>query len=115
MTKVSGSPKMISRRTLLCAGLRISVLGLGALALPGCASSFGDWMEPGLGELARQKGRQYGAAVQSWQLDRPDFADALIREAGMLVPEWELKWNPVQPKPNEYNFSGYRKIAAFAR
>jgi endo-1,4-beta-xylanase len=97
--------------------MRLSLLGFGALALPGC-TAFGG-LPPsggvGLGALARQRGWQYGAAVQSWQLDKNDFADALKREAGMLVPETELKWNVLRPSPHEFNFTGYRKLAAFAQ
>jgi len=32
----------------------------------------------------------------------------------MLVPESELKWFSVQPSPGVFDFSGYRRMAAFA-
>lgn len=102
---------------LLHAGVKYSLLGLGALALPGCTyfnDQFGLGV-PGLGALARQKGRNYGAAIQSWQLEKDDFADALRREASMIVPESELKWDVLRPTPHSFNFSGYHKLATFAQ
>ncbi len=93
--------------------------------LPGCAYIDKNWRfssaagvpasDPGLGKLALRTGRQYGAAVQSWQLNEPDFADALLREATMLVPERELKWDVLQPTQDTYDFSGYSRIADFAQ
>src|SRR5690348_6870885 len=108
-----------TRRTVLKAGAKYSLAGLGLATLPGCAfldEYFGlGLVEPGLGAMAQPKGRLYGAAVQSWQLEKPEFAAALKREATLLVPERELKWDVVHPEPNKYDFSGYRVIAKFAK
>ena len=104
----------LSRRSVLRGLAGVSMLGLA-----GCASlqNVNEWSfgGPGLGALAREKGRQYGAAVQSGQLEDDAFANVLIREAGLLVPETELKWDVLRPTQHTFNFSGYEKIAAFAR
>jgi endo-1,4-beta-xylanase len=110
-------PLNLTRRAILRGLAGVSVLGLTGL-LPGCADlqNMNDWSfgGPGLGALARDKGKQYGAAIQSWQLDKAEFADVIIRECGLLVPENELKWDALRPTEHSFNFKGYKKIAQFA-
>jgi len=114
----SGHPKTLSRRMLLQAGVKYSLLGFGILALPGCTylSDGPGGSDSGLAAYAREKGRQYGAAVQSGQLaDDDDFASAVRREVNLLVPERELKWDAIRPSPQRFDFTGYRKLAIFAQ
>ncbi len=126
MSKVpSFSQKILSRRTVLLRGLgALSLLGIAGL--PGCAY-VNQYMDqppggvgprpnsPGLGALARKHNQIYGAAVQSDRLEEADFADALQREVSIIVPENELKWYKLRPSQNEFDFSGYHKLADFAR
>ncbi|MDX2028936.1 MAG: endo-1,4-beta-xylanase [Alphaproteobacteria bacterium] len=65
--------------------------------------------------MARKKGRLYGAAVKSSQLNDHRFAEALKREVALLVPEGELKWDALRPSPAEFDFSGYHRLAQFAQ
>jgi endo-1,4-beta-xylanase len=112
------SQKYFSRRALLRGMATLPLLGVAA-ALPGCRSLDDSAppapVGPGLGELAKRQNRQYGVATQSWILAHADFAEALRREANLLVTENELKWYAIRPSPDEFNFTGYRKLAAFAR
>ncbi len=110
--------KKISRRAFLGTCARVALAGLGGCALAGC-ESLALYPEvgatpAGLGGIARRHQRVYGAAVQSAQLGDVAFARALRREAVLLVPENELKWDAVRPDAERFDFSGYRTLAAFA-
>jgi endo-1,4-beta-xylanase len=88
------------------------------LGLVGCESAEEEAMSPnspGLGALARRRNRLYGAAIESAQIDDAAFAAAYRREVTLLVPENELKWAIVRPTPDSFDFTGYDRIAAFAR
>ena len=97
----------IDRRTLLAAGLGLAFAGGQEPAMAEAAS---------LAQDAASKGLLYGCAVGSDRLasDRP-FAALVAGEAGLLVPEWELKREFVQRVEGEWNFSGGDALAAFAR
>lgn len=43
-----------------------------------------------------------------------DFAQVLAREANMLVPEYELKRETVEPQPGQFDYSGADALLAFA-
>ncbi|HEY1630057.1 MAG TPA: endo-1,4-beta-xylanase [Rhizomicrobium sp.] len=64
---------------------------------------------------AARRGLLYGAATNTTQLQDADFADALVREAAILVPEYEMKRGVVETRPGRYDFSGMDKLAGFAR
>lgn len=65
---------------------------------------------------AAAKGIAFGCAVNSWDLwrDKP-FAALVAAQAGIIVPEGELKRSATQPKPGVYDFSGADALANFAR
>ena len=70
---------------------------------------------PGLREAAKVHGIFYGCAVKSGVLkDDAGFAGAVLDEAGMLVPEYELKRGTVEAKPGVYDFSGSDRLLDFA-
>jgi endo-1,4-beta-xylanase len=71
--------------------------------------------EPSLRQLAAQKGLLYGCAASSNFLaaDAP-FAALVAEQAGILVPERELKQYVVQKKEGAWDFSGAEALAAFA-
>lgn len=112
-------PKKISRRRFLRTLLGAPLAGFSALGLAGCNSLSGypeiGFKSPGLGHLAHQRDRLYGVAVKSEQLKDISFIKALRREAALLVPEGELKWAVLRPAPDQFDFSGYQRIADFAR
>jgi endo-1,4-beta-xylanase len=71
---------------------------------------------PGLDARARRTGRRFGCAIKSGQLAKdPSFTQAVLREAGVVVQEYELKRHVTQPKPGKYDFSGNDKLIAFAQ
>lgn len=63
---------------------------------------------------AAARGMYYGSAVGSYQLRDGDFADALAREANILVPEYELKRDTLEPRPGVFDFSGADALLSFA-
>lgn len=103
---------MISKRALL--------MGAGAFGL--CASvtdaaQLRTSMQgaPPLREQAKAHGLLYGAAAASYQLEAADFSEALCSEAGMLVPEYEMKRGVVEAVRGKYDFSGVDRLLAFAQ
>ena len=92
---------------------------LGAAAL--CMRASGAALLRGIGSdapLSRQaasSGRIYGAAAATYQLSDAAFADALAREAGILVPEYEAKRGVIEPERGRYDFSGVDRLLSFAR
>lgn len=111
--------KNLTRRVLLRGVAQASMLGLAGIGLNGCVGILllanSEITGPGLGAIAGRKGRLYGVALQSSHLDDADFAAAVKSEATLLVPESELKWEALRPAPGTFDFSGYRRLAAFAQ
>lgn len=71
---------------------------------------------PGLNAHARKSGRRFGCAIKSSQIAKdPAFAAAVLREAGVIVQEYELKRHVTQPRPGVYDFSGNDKLIDFAQ
>lgn len=91
----------LNRRTLLGAACAAGLMPAGAA-------------ESGLRALAAARGKQFGCAAGSYQLADADFAAVLAREAGLLVPEYELKRSIVEPEPGRFDFSGADALAKFA-
>ena len=93
---------MISRRALLAAGA-------GSLIFPARAQA------PGLAALAASRNILFGTAAASYEFRDADFPPLLARDAGLLVPEYEMKRHVVEPNPGAYDFSGIDALLAFAR
>jgi endo-1,4-beta-xylanase len=64
---------------------------------------------------AARRGIVYGCATSSFQLRDADFAAALVREAAILAPEYEMKRGVIEPSPGRFDFSGADALAAFAQ
>jgi len=94
---------MFSRRGFLALGA--------ASVLPYAVSARED---DSLRARAARHGVLYGCATGNYQLRQPDFAAAFAHEAGMLVPEYELKRHIVEPTRGQYDFSAADKLLAFA-
>src|SRR5579871_3294026 len=78
--------------------------GLSAFATPNTRSASADKLVP------------YGAAVRSDALASDlSYREAVIVNCQMVVPESELKWLELRPKPNEYRFEKADAIIDFAR
>ncbi len=81
----------------------------GRTAAPGISG------ETGLAGLAAQKGLFYGIATQSGYLvDDSAFASHVWHECACLVPEWEMKWQPMQPRADEFSPEGMDRLAGLS-
>lgn len=71
---------------------------------------------PGLGAIAAAKGRRFGTAIASNLLaEDPAYAAPIIRECGLLMPEYETKWAVMQPVEGQFNFAPVDGLLAWAR
>ena len=71
---------------------------------------------PGLGTVAAEHGRTYGAAVQSNLLATdPVYSAAIIAECGLLMPEYETKWGTLQPKEGTFKFGPLDNLLNWGR
>jgi endo-1,4-beta-xylanase len=80
-------------------------------ALPLCA------MLPAqpLRELAAKRGVHIGAAANPALLREAPYAETLAREFDQLEPENAMKFGPIQPVADSYNFGPPDALVAFAR
>ena len=92
---------MLNRRTFL----------LTAAALPFARAAADD----SLRARAAARGLLYGAAAAYGPLQRdPGYAAHFAEECGILVPENVLKWGPVHPEPERFDFTAADFLAGFA-
>ena len=98
---------MLTRRTLL------GGVAAGWLASSGSEKAAVGYEVP-LRNRAAARGLFYGCAAGSYQLNDGDSRQALAREANMLVPEYELKREIVEPRPGQFDYSGADALATFA-
>ncbi|HUN83379.1 MAG TPA: endo-1,4-beta-xylanase [Terracidiphilus sp.] len=68
-----------------------------------------------LREAAQKHDLLMGAAADSHSLVEPLYASTLATEYSQLEPENEMKFGPIHPQPNTYNFAGPDALVAFAR
>ena len=103
----------ISRRDFLSGA---QALAAGAIVLPAShgilaqkqapAAASHSFNGPALRQIAAQKGIVYGAATQKSILQKdPVFGGIFAQQCERLVPEWELKFGTVEPRPHSFDFS----------
>jgi GH35 family endo-1,4-beta-xylanase len=96
---------MLNRRVLLKSAAALAIA-------PPCAPSTIE--QPLRAHAAR--GLLYGAAAAYLPLQNDTaYAAHFAEECGILVPENVLKWGPVHPEPERYNFAPADFLADFAR
>ncbi|HEX4642875.1 MAG TPA: endo-1,4-beta-xylanase [Candidatus Acidoferrales bacterium] len=60
-----------------------------------------------LRDVAQSRGLIFGAAIPKRNLSADSLFSRLVeRQCGILVPEWELKWEALRPAPDRFDFSG---------
>jgi len=92
----------VRRRDFLAAGS-------GALAFPAAAQELRT-----LKAIAASKGLLFGTAAASYELKDSDFTPLLLRDAALLVPEYEMKRKALEVKPGVYDFTALDSLFAFA-
>jgi len=105
-----------SRRETLTGGIALAASACMTPAVRAAATP-----GPSLKELAARSGRRFGSAV-AWGapgVDRgsfanPTYAAILEREAELLVPENELKWQWTRPSASEFDFRQFDAIVDYA-
>ncbi|MDA8230662.1 MAG: endo-1,4-beta-xylanase [Magnetospirillum sp.] len=96
----------LSRRALL--GGALSALSL-------AAGRHSAWAEvAALRERALRKGLFYGCCASTAHFGDAPFIQALAREAGALVPEWEGKRGRIEARRGVLDFSAADRLAEFA-
>lgn len=90
---------------------RAALQGLaGAFVIPSAVQA----ATSALRTLAARKYLLYGCAASTAQLKDTDFAAVLVREAGILVTEYEMKRNFVERKRGQLDFTVSDRLMAFA-
>jgi endo-1,4-beta-xylanase len=122
---------LLTRRRVINLGLGTMLGVAGAMQRAGQFHSLAsepeqlqqDFAMPGqdsLKQRAAAKGLIFGAASRYQDLrSNPKLAAAFVRDCGLLVPEWELKWSAgsslLRPAPDEFDFSQADWMADFAQ
>ena len=70
---------------------------------------------PYLRDLAANQGIWIGSEVSDKQLRESGYRDTLRREFNLLTPENQMKWGPIHPERDRYNFIGADAIVNFAQ
>jgi len=96
-------------------GRREFLAGTAATALLARRAMADEAGGPPLRERAARKGLFYGAAIKTRDFADAAFAQAYVREVGMVVPEWETKRNVIERSRGTLDFSSAEKLHDFAQ
>jgi endo-1,4-beta-xylanase len=111
----------VSVNTFLPLSRRAALAGMAALPLAGAVPCLA--AEPAAGSLhaaAQRTGRRWGTAVASnalgygGSIQNARYAEVLLAECGLVVPENEMKWQATRPGPDAFDFTGMDAIARWA-
>jgi endo-1,4-beta-xylanase len=91
----------LSRRTFLASAAALAAFPAASDDIP-------------LRARAARKGLAYGACAATSHFADAPFIQALTREAGLLVPEWEAKRGRLERRQGEIDFSAADRLAGFA-
>lgn len=72
-------------------------------------------METTLRSAAQKRNLKIGCAVATHLLDDPEYARILGAEFNLIEPENDLKFGPVHPEKDQYNFAPVERQIAFAQ
>jgi endo-1,4-beta-xylanase len=92
--------------------------GVVAPSLP-AAPAFGcpPWLpfpNASLRQLGEARGVMVGTAASLAGLDEPPYAGLLAGQFDSLTPENAMKWQPIHPRPDEWNFDPADRLVLFA-
>jgi len=94
---------MITRRQMLAGAAA-------ATAMPAAAQDMRT-----LRMMAADKGILFGCATATFHYGQPDVVRALVRDAAIVVPEYEMKRDEIEKLRGKLDFSALDRIFAFAR
>lgn len=101
----------LSRRQML--GRSLAALGLGSALAPGLRA--GGRSGGSLRDLAAARGLFIGPAVgYNPLIQDPMYGPVLAREFSILTPENDMKWGPIHPGRNQYQFIRADALVNFA-
>lgn len=102
---------MLNRRDVLAG------LALAPFAAPAKAALLRPALDevPSLRGAASAHGLTYGCATASYELKQADFKTILLQQSGMLVAEYEMKRDMLEPAPGRYDFTAADGLVRFAR
>lgn len=107
------SPARTRRRPTAAATAALALALVGLLVLGGvsdpagsAAARAGSLPEPTLRDLAERRGIHIGSAVDLAPLrTEPDYAEVLSTEFSAVVAENAMKFGPIHPEPDRYDFA----------
>jgi endo-1,4-beta-xylanase len=95
---------------------RFGILMLLALAAILGIAFYGSTQLNTLRALAKQRGISIGTAVQMQVLQNDEgYRDLLVRHFKSVTPEYEMKFGPLQPQREAFNFTLADQLVAFAK
>ena len=69
-----------------------------------------------LGQIAQQKGLLYGSTVgKGFLVQDPGYADLVAHQCKIVVPETEMKWKALRPRPDSFVFDNADWILNWAQ
>jgi len=104
---------MLTRRAFLGAAAAAPLLSVSAGAAPPLRTFIPE--ERSLCGAARAAGRLYGCATANYELAMADFRPTLLREASVIVPEYEMKRDALEAAPGRYDFAAVDALVQFAQ
>src|SRR5208282_6032474 len=67
-----------------------------------------------LRQAAEKHKLHLGAASGTSHLDDKQYVEVLVRNFTQITPEWEMKWGPIHPKPDVWDFKRCDRLVEFA-
>ncbi|MBV9232960.1 MAG: endo-1,4-beta-xylanase [Candidatus Eremiobacteraeota bacterium] len=94
--------------TMMAAGGAVPLLAANAFDAPAQNGAT-------LAQAAAHNGRVYGAAVRIRRIDaEQDYRQAVVQECALLVPEYEMNWNEIEPAYGQLSFDRIDALVDFA-
>jgi endo-1,4-beta-xylanase len=103
-----------TRRDVLIGAGTAALTAWGAGRAQSLKPSLDEDLSAGLRVRASKQGLLYGAATSTYQLGQDDFAAALVRESSILVAEYEMKRDALEPSRGHYDFAAADALSRFA-
>ena len=103
---------MLTRRAVLGG---IGAVGCAAPALADVSLPELEYEGPSLRKLAAARGFVFGCATGNYELREEDFKFAFLRDCAMMVPEYELKRDLIEPAQGQFDFSAPDALLDFSR